>query len=161
MKLYMRSSIHQPLSMVFDYISNPVNEPEWNADLLEVSGFDPDHWQVGSTCTLVFRKPDSDEPGDAIEIEVTALEHDKLYSFRSAHGSSIYQFRGNDERTKIAFETEVPLPGLMMRTFKRAAVKRSLETRLERNFKRLKDVLESYAVPDEYLNTAHPGTTED
>lgn len=152
MKLTMRSSIHQPLSMVFDYISDPRNEPEWNADLLAVDNFDAAAWGPGASCTMIFRQqPDSDEPGPAVGITVTEFEPERSYAFRSEHGWSKYLFRGNAERTKILFETEVPLPGLMMKTFKRAAVKRSLEARLERNFLRLKEVLESYEPPPDVL----------
>jgi len=143
----MRSSIHQPLAMVFAFITDPRNEPIWNEDLFGVEDFDADEWGPGDTCTMVFRQPNSDTPGHRATITVTALEPERKYAFENEHGWSMYQFRGNDERTKILFETEVPLPGLLMKTLKRAAVKRSMEDRLERNFKRLKEVLESMEPP--------------
>lgn len=147
MKLIIRVSIHQPVAMVFDYITDPRNEPEWNDDLLHVEDLDIDTWGKGASCTMVFRQPDSDAPGAAVSITVTDYEDQRTYAFRSDHSSSSYQFRGNSERTKILFETDVRLPGLMMKTIKRAAVKRTVEARLERNFQRLKEVLEAYEVP--------------
>lgn len=143
MKCIAKISIHQPLERVYNYIIDHRNEIEWNPDLLAIEGYDPATWDEGSRCTMVFKMGEGDEPGSKVEIEVTDLTPNSSYGFRSTHGRSFYLFKGNAERCKILFETEVSLSGLMMKTLKRAAVRRSIEDRLERNFNELKAVLES------------------
>lgn len=138
MKLVIKITIQQSLDVVFNYITDPRNEPNWNTDLERVEDVDPQAWDVGSTATMIFGPR-----ADAIEITVTDITPNKRYSFESQHGTSTYLFKGNDERTRILFETEIVVRGLLMQTLKRAALKRTLEERLEANFRALKAVLET------------------
>ncbi len=145
MKLAIKTTIHQPVEKVFEYIADPRNEMHWNADLIAVEGGDWSQWGVGSTCTMIFEDAQ-------IAITVTDFVPNQRYGFKSAYGTSLYQMRGNAERTRLVFEMDIIVRGIILQTLKRAALRRSLETRLEANFKRLKEILESPTVAEGYAD---------
>jgi carbon monoxide dehydrogenase subunit G len=134
-------SIERPLQEVFDYVSDPANDPQWrDAELAEWTSEAP--YGVGSTQRsvgkILGRKIES-------STEVTEWDPPKHFAFKSIGGPLPFEFRvsleGVGEGTKLVVEGQAEAGGF----FKLAEglVARQFEKQLDNDFSSLKKVLES------------------
>ncbi len=105
--------IARPVSEVFAFFADPVNETRWRGESVkEFTAQGP--IAVGTRIRQVVSGP----LGRAIDadIEITGLEQDARYAFRGVAGPvrpvGEYTFRVVEEGTEVTFKLDAPLTGL-------------------------------------------------
>lgn len=134
-------SIDRPLQEVFEYISDPANEPEWrNAEFSEWTSEEP--YGVGSTqrsvSKLLGRELDT-------TVEVTEWDPPGRAAFKSVGGPFPFQYsvtlKPEGEGTKLSMQGKAEVGGF----FKLAEglLTGQMRKQFKNDFKTLKSVLES------------------
>lgn len=132
--------IDKPVREVFAFVSDPMNEPRWHSDVVEVRSASDQTLQLGSR--LVW---DLDFMGrEEYTIEVTGCEPDRLIELTTTAGRGsprlTHRFEPVDDATRYTRRVEIQPEGafrLAQPMMRRMAPRRN--ARFARN---LKDVLE-------------------
>jgi uncharacterized protein YndB with AHSA1/START domain len=132
--------IERPPAEVFAYTTDPANEPEWQATLLEARSDGP--VQQGAHITEVRkflgRRMES-------EVEVTAYEPDRRFAVKVLSGPVPFDLEQTLEPTDRGTSVKVILEGEPGGFFKLAEplVERAVRRQIRADFEQLKDILEA------------------
>ena len=147
MKFENSVMIKQPVKQVFEYVTNPNNNAQWQTDILELEITSEGPFELGSTYRCVNRFM-----GQRIETEgiITDYEPDCRCAYRitsgSVTGESSFHFEAVDGVTK--FTTTANLD-LRFFKFGQVFVKRKIYKQLKHDMLQLKKILENGAAPSQ------------
>lgn len=140
--LNVNMKIHKPVQQVFDFVSKPENDFQWQYGTLEtarlsagVSNSGPFFRSIGH---LMGRR-------NLSTFEVTEYEQNKKYSFRSLsgplHSQTSYTFETVNGGTKINVSTQTCVVNFFQ--INEGLVEKNLKKQLKENLALLKDLLEA------------------
>jgi carbon monoxide dehydrogenase subunit G len=105
--------INRPQQEVFDFVSNPVNSPQWEG------GIESSQWAtdgppgVGSMIKVVFKMGLFKM---VFEPEITEWDPFNMYSYKGSmlglQGTSIYRFEAKEDGTQLTMKAEVEGKGI-------------------------------------------------
>jgi len=133
--------IKQPVKQVFDFVTNPVNNAQWQTDILELEITSAGRFKQGSTYRCVNRFM-----GQRIETEgvITDYVPDRTCAYRitsgSVTGESNFYFEAVNGATKF---TASAILDLRFFKFGRIFVKRKIYKQLKHDMLQLKKILEN------------------
>lgn len=147
LKSAVKVRIYRPLDEVFGYVSNPLNDVEWNAELRDVRNLPSRTLQVGDQYDMVFQNAAADGDGVILTQEVTAFEENVTFAFKTVAGSEIpitgtYTFAGAEVGATIQYVVTYDL-GEAYNERVQKDLKREINKRLEINFTQLKTLLDT------------------
>jgi len=133
--------IDAPASVVFAYVADVVNDPEWQEAAIWTRQRDPGPIELGSRI---------DHEGRFLGMRmrtagsVTAYTPDRLfgYDFTSRFGSTAmrYELESRGESTRLRLTADSPLPALMRPV--RGLLQRNVQGMFDRDVARLRDAVE-------------------
>jgi uncharacterized membrane protein len=134
--------IDRPVGEVFDYVADARNRPQWDEDVISEELTSPEPIGVGSTVRTRLRSM-----GREYEYtwQITGHERPRTVAIESTSGPfpTTLLFALEDRSGGTALEFSVRgSPGGVMRLLQ-PLIARNTQSNLERNFARLKQVLES------------------
>jgi uncharacterized protein YndB with AHSA1/START domain len=133
--------IERPVEEVFDYVSDPLNFPQWNSAVQAVRATSPRAGEVGSAYLM-----ERDLPGGRArnELEIVARERPTEFAIRTTSGPTpfVYRYRFSSENgaTAVVLDGTVELEGAAR--FLAPVASRAVRKGVEDNFAVLKKILE-------------------
>ena len=133
--------IERPVEEVFDYVSDPLNFPQWNSAVQAVRATSPRAGEVGSAYLM-----ERDLPGGRArnELEIVARERPTEFAIRTTSGPTpfVYRYRFSSENgaTAVVLDGTVELEGAARLLAPVAS--RAVRKGVEDNFAVLKKILE-------------------
>ena len=140
--LYVSTMVYKPVQQVFDFISTPENDFQWQYATLETTRLSGSGNGIGS----IFRSI-SNLMGHRIisTFEVTAYEPNKKYNFKSLSGplhlQTSYTFEISNGGTKIGISTQISMVDFDQTN--ESLMEKSLKKQLKENLAMLKALLET------------------
>ncbi|MBL8050988.1 MAG: SRPBCC family protein [Anaerolineales bacterium] len=143
--LNISTLIHQPVKQVFDFMSNPENDFQWQYGTLSSNKLSKASLSSGS----LFRSVGHLMGQRALNtFKVTEFEENKKYSFKSLSGTlnsqTTYTFEIDNESTKVNLTTQVNAINSI--DVNEGALEKKIEQQLKENLILLKKVLEEKMV---------------
>jgi carbon monoxide dehydrogenase subunit G len=137
----MDTVIYSPIRLVFDFVSTPENDFQWQYGTLVSSSLSDDSNSIGSFFRSIGHAMGQRAQGT---FEVTEYEQNKRYGFKSLSGDlhfqTSYTFEIVNNSTKVNVSTQANL-GKSSQVDERILEKR-MRKQLKENMKLLKDLLE-------------------
>ena len=133
--------IKRPVESVFDFVSDPLNFPQWNSAVQEVRHVAGTRGEVGANYVM-----ERELPGGRAEnlVEVVAFERPREFAVRTTSGPTPllyrYHFAGDGDGTGIVLDAAVELQGVAALVGPLAA--RAVKRGVDDNLARLKALLE-------------------
>lgn len=134
--------IERPVEEVFDYISDPLNFPDWNSAVQAVGRRSPREGEVGSTYTMERQLPGGRAEN---ELEILARQRPTEFAIRTTSGPTpfVYRYRFSSENGEtvvvLAAEVDLGRAAALVSPVARYAVKRGVDE----NFAVLSRILRS------------------
>ena len=134
--------IERPVKQVFDFMSTPENDFQWQYGTLASARISEDANKRGTSFRsighLMGRRVQS-------TFEVTAYEPNKIYGFKSLSGPlqshTSYTFEMNKDSTQIDISTQVTMINFFQ--VNQGVLEKHMKQQLEENLALLKDLLEA------------------
>ena len=140
--LHASTMIDRPAEQVFDFVSAPENDFQWQYGTLAAARLPDGASQLGS-----FFRTIGHLVGYRVQgvFEVTEYEPNRKYAFRSIAGplhlQTCYTFNVSSDSTKISITTRAHATGLF--EMDERLLERKMKKQLKENLKLLKDLLEA------------------
>ncbi len=149
--LNMDTVIYRPIKLVFDFVSTPENDFQWQYGTLVSSSLSDGTNTIGSFFRSIGHIMGRRAQGT---FEVTEYEQNRKYGFKSLSGDlhfqTSYTFEVVDNSTKVNVSTQANL-GKSSRVDERI-LERKMKEQLKENLKLLKELLEEKAA-NIYIST--------
>jgi hypothetical protein len=148
--LNVSTKIYRPIKQVFDFVSNPENDFQWQYGTLAAARLPDGTDRLGS-----FFRTIGHLLGHRLQgiFEVTEYEPNRKYAFRSVSGplhlETCYTFNIDSGSTMISIATQANAANVF--DMNEHVVERNMKKQLKENLALLKDLLEA--------NEIMPGTT--
>jgi len=148
--LHVSTIIYRPLKQVFDFVSTPENDFQWQYGTLAAARLPDGASRIGS-----FFRTIGHLVGHRVQgiYEVTEYEPNTKYAFRSISGplhlQTCYTFKIDSGSTKISITTQANAANMF--EMKERLLERKMKKQLKENLALLKDLLEA--------KQSLPGTT--
>lgn len=133
--------INQPVSMVFDFVTDLNNNPRWQSDILELEMTSEGCFELGATYRCINRFL-----GIRLETEgiITDYVPDRTCAFRivsgSVSGESNFNFEAVDGGTKFTTTADLDLQHFKLG---KILLKRKIHSQLKNDMLKLKKLLEN------------------
>jgi uncharacterized protein YndB with AHSA1/START domain len=141
--------INRPVQEVWDFVSDPSNEPRWHTDILDIrSAADPtmgpgEDWVVGETLLVTVQFMGRKN----YMVEVTKKEENHLLEITTTTGPikpvATYLFEPSNGGTRFTRHLDIPVKGSMR--LLRPLMRRNAEKRNKQFVQNLKSLLEAGA----------------
>ena len=134
--------IYRPIHQVFDFVSTPENDVEWQYGTLTAAGFSEGISKIGS-----FFRSIGHFLGDRVQstFEVTEYEPNRKYGFKSLsgplHSQTCYTFEAASGSTKISVSTQAHVVNFFQ--MNERLLEKKMKKELKENLTLLKDLLEA------------------
>lgn len=144
--LNSNTMINLPINQVFDFVSKPENDSQWQHGILATARLSEEFGNLGtffrSIGHLMGRR-------NLSTFEVTDYEPDKVYGFKSHSGplelQTTYVFETADSCTNVNIATQIRAVDLFQ--VDEGALEKRLQKQLKENLAMLKDILEVKHMP--------------
>ena len=106
--------INSPLSMVFDYVSDPHNWTKYVTSLVDIRNVSSDVPSSGTTFEWTYRMLGVNNEGTG---KISELERDKKFTMEMEGSFPIketFSFQGDDNATELKFEISYEVPGKVL-----------------------------------------------
>lgn len=140
-KVQRSVTINAPVEKVFSYITNPSNDPEWQAGAIEVR--EVTGQGVGQRYGWTYKIMGISFKGESEVIEYVPNQH---YSHKSTGGivsSWTFSFKAEGGGTRLDFTVEFTVPVPVLGKFAERMVIRQTEREADHATASLKEILES------------------
>ena len=140
--LHVSTIISQPVKQVFDFVSSPENDSQWQSGTVAATRL-PD----GASKTGSFFRSIGHLLGHRMQgiFEVTEYEPDRKYGFKSLsgtlHSQTSYTFEPASGNTKISISTQAHAVNSLQ--MNERLLERKMKKQLKENLAVLKDLLEA------------------
>ena len=144
--LNVSTMIYRPIQQVFDFVSSPENDFQWQYGTLATAGISEGVSRIGS-----FFRSVGHLLGQRVQstFEVTEYEPNTKYGFKSLsgplHSQTSYTFEVDRGSTKISISTQAHVANTFQ--MNERLVERKMKKQLKENLTLLKDLLESKRLP--------------
>jgi hypothetical protein len=140
--------IQQPVKRVFDFVSRPENDVQWQYGTLIAAGLPDGAHKSGTFFRSIGHLLGRRNQGI---FEVTEYEPNRKYSFKSIsgplHSQTSYSFEVSKGSTKISITTQAQATNFF--EMSERLLERTMKTQLKENLAVLKDLLEAKQIlPD-------------
>ena len=140
--LHVSTTIYRPIKQVFDFVSAPENDFQWQYGTLAAARLPDGAGRLGSFFRTVGHLLGHRMQGI---FEVTEYEPNRKYAFRSIYGplhlQTCYTFNVSSDSTKISITTLAHATSLF--EMDERLLERKMKNQLKENLKLLKDLLEA------------------
>lgn len=138
--------IYRPIKQVFDFVSTPENDFQWQYGTLESSRLYEKKSSIGSFFRsighIMGRR-------NLSTFEVTEYEAGRVYGFKSLSGPlnshTTYTFEMNQGSTKVDISVQVKVHAIIPVIFNDAALEKKMKKQIKENLKLLKELLEEHS----------------
>lgn len=135
--------IYRPIKQVFDFVSTPENDFQWQYGTLDSNRVSKKSGTIGSFFRsighLMGRR-------NLSTFEVTEYEPGKRYGFKSLSGPlnshTIYTFEMSKGSTKVSISTQMQVHTVDPLIFNEVALEKKMRKQIKENLKLLKQLLE-------------------
>jgi hypothetical protein len=140
--LKVSTMIYRPIQQVFDFVSTPENDFQWQYGTLGTSRISIDVRKIGSLFRSIGHLL-----GHRVEstFEVTVYEQNRKYGFKSLsgplHSQTSYTFEVDSGSTKISISTQAHVINLFK--VNERLMEKKMQKQLKENLSLLKDLLEA------------------
>jgi uncharacterized membrane protein len=140
--LYVSTVIFRPVKQVFDFVSSPENDFQWQYGTLAAASLPDGVSKIGS-----FFRSIGHLLGHRIQsiFEVTEYEPNRKYGFKSLsgplHSQTSYTFESDSGSTKISISTQAHAVNFFQ--MNERLLERNMKKQLKENLALLKDLLEA------------------
>jgi len=140
--LNVSTMIYRPIQQVFDFVSTPENDFQWQYGTLGTSRLSIDVSKIGSLFRSIGHLL-----GHRMEstFEVTAYEQNRKYGFKSLsgplHSQTSYTFEVDNGSTKISISTQAHVVNFLK--MNERLMEKKMQKQLKENLSLLKDLLEA------------------
>lgn len=140
--LHISTMIDKPVNQIFDFISTPENDFQWQYGTLSSNRLSKEFVTIGSSFRSVGHLMGQ---RSLSTFEVTEFEQNKKYSFKSLSGTlnshTIYTFEIDNDSTKVNLATQVNAINSI--EVNEGTLERKMKRQLKENLALLKEVLEA------------------
>jgi hypothetical protein len=140
--LNISTMIYRPIKQIFDFVSTPENDFQWQYGTLESARLSEGVSNIGT-----FFRSIGHLMGHRVlsTFEVTEYEPNKKYGFKSLsgplHSQTSYTFEIANDSTKINISTQVNMVNLLQ--LNEGILEKKMKKQLKENLGLLKDILEA------------------
>ena len=140
--LNISTMIYRPIKQIFDFVSTPENDFQWQYGTLESARLSEGVSNIGT-----FFRSIGHLMGHRVlsTFEVTEYEPNKKYGFKSLsgplHSQTSYTFEIASDSTKINISTQVNMVNLLQ--LNEGILEKKMKKQLKENLGLLKDILEA------------------
>jgi hypothetical protein len=143
--------IYKPIRPVFDFVSTPENDFQWQYEILAASKLSENASRMGS-----FFRSIGHFMGQRIQgtFEVTEYEPDRKYGFKSLsgplHSQTSYTFKVNKGSTKVSISTQAQIGDFFQ--MNERTIEQNMKKQMKENLALLKELLEAKPIPSAAAN---------
>lgn len=142
-KINTNTIIYRPIKQVFDFVSTPENDFQWQYGTLASSRLSKKSNAIGSFFRsighLMGRR-------NLSTFEVTEYEPGRRYGFKSLSGPlnshTIFTFEMNQGSTRVSISVQAQVHGINSEVISEVTLEKKMKNQIKENLKLLKELLE-------------------